>query len=150
MKKATAGLTGTNKVDFLTGGEGDDIINGLRGNDVLIGGLGNDTMSGGAGADEFIYRFDGSHDVITDFDFMNGDKLILDSGAGVYSGMMEFGWQTDGSMVSNHLDTANFYFTAGDFNNDGVTDLRITSDFADGSLTFLGLSAVQGYSIFGG
>jgi Ca2+-binding RTX toxin-like protein len=136
-------IEGTNKADTLIGTDGDDVILGKRGNDVLQGGLGNDTLTGDAGpndygSDEFIYRFDGSTDVITDFSAAEGDRVVLDSGAGVYSGIMGLGFIGDGGVLTNHLGTASFYFSAVDYDGDGVTDTLVTSDYADGSLIILG------------
>ena len=66
--------------DLLTGTDGANKLNGLAGNDTLIGGLGADTLTGGVGADVFKYTpindsTPKSHDFITDFKHVQGDKL---------------------------------------------------------------------------
>jgi hypothetical protein len=94
---------------------------------------------GTASADQFIYHFDGSDKTVSGFDYWGGDKLFLDSGAGVYSGIMSFGRMYDGQVLSNHIDTAAFTIHSGDYNADGLTDTKITCDIADGSITLLGI-----------
>ncbi len=64
--------------DLLFGGEGNDILNGGSGLDTLRGGLGNDTLTGGSGADSFIWKSgDLGHDIITDFNASEGDRIDL-------------------------------------------------------------------------
>lgn len=74
--------------DVLDGGKGHDLIYGGGGNDTLIGGdgdfndflhggEGSDTMTGGGGADKFVFNPNG-HDVVTDFDATEWDKLMFD------------------------------------------------------------------------
>jgi len=103
-------------------------------------------------ADSFIYRFDGSDKTVANFDYWDGDKVVLDSGAGVYSGIMGFGKLADGRVLTNHLDTASFLISSGDFNGDGFVDTKITCDIADGSLTLLGVAPgdITGGAILGG
>lgn len=129
---------------------GDDTLTGTNKNDSLNGGLGNDILTGGRGGDNFIFAFDGSNDVITDFNYLAGDRLILDSGAGVYSGILHLGVVPDNAVLTNHLGTASFFVDYADFNNDGVIDTKITSDYGDGSVILLGVSDLQGYSLLGG
>ncbi|MBP2313772.1 Ig-like domain-containing protein [Azospirillum soli] len=69
--------------DTLYSGRDDDLLFGDLGDDWLFGDLGNDTLTGGAGADVFVFgqRFaeglgDG-HDVITDFNAAEGDRIRL-------------------------------------------------------------------------
>ena len=73
-------LLGFNGNDVLSGGFGSDSLNGEAGNDTLNGGFGSDTLTGGAGADDFLIesRFQGV-DIITDFKFGQGDKVVIDS-----------------------------------------------------------------------
>lgn len=94
-------LIGGEGIDILSGQDGDDLVAGIQGNDVLIGGAGNDLLSGGpgqdtligeAGADSFGYGYplDGL-DTIIDFNFLEGDKILVISSefgiaAGDYSG----------------------------------------------------------------
>lgn len=65
--------------DRLYGGAGLDLLNGGDGADLISGGPGLDLLSGGAGADAF--RFAPGHsldgDVITDFDYAAGDRIVL-------------------------------------------------------------------------
>ena len=56
--------------DQLFGGEGDDLLLGGQGRDTLDGGAGVDTLTGGAGVDVFVA--DGTGDLITDFDAVEG------------------------------------------------------------------------------
>lgn len=72
--------------DTLYGGEGDDRLLGGQdsdtlvagdGNDFLSGDRGTDTISGGSGADTF-YGFDGGGvDRVTDFNYAEGDRVLL-------------------------------------------------------------------------
>jgi len=66
--------------DTVRGGQGDDVLSGGDGNDFLTGDLGNDTLTGGAGADAFRAFSGGGHDVITDFNAAEGDRVVLDPG----------------------------------------------------------------------
>ena len=92
-------LTGTDvdRVVF-NGGDGNDYFDGSytnvnlslygdEGNDTLTGGSGNDTLAGGAGADTFVFNFGGGIDIITDFNFSEGDTIQLSS--------VEFGISAD-------------------------------------------------------
>ncbi len=67
-------LRGGKGADTLYGGSGDDTITGNSGSDTIYGQAGNDKLTGGSGHDDFIYKnaLDG-HDVITDFNEINGD-----------------------------------------------------------------------------
>ena len=67
----------------ITGNDKGNIIKGGTGNDTLRGGIDNDTLTGGKGADVFFYA-DGN-DVITDYSFKEGDRIILSSGQSVAS-----------------------------------------------------------------
>lgn len=63
--------------DTLDGGAGNDLIVAGSGNDVLIGGTGTDTLEGGDHADTFRFADFGAAnaDVITDYDFAEGDVI---------------------------------------------------------------------------
>lgn len=83
-------LLGGRGEDILIGGVGDDVLFGGRsedwllggaGNDVLNGGLGRDLLTGGAGADRFQLYLGGGHDVVTDFNAAEGDRIGLTAGA---------------------------------------------------------------------
>ena len=68
-------LFGQDGNDTLWGQSGSDLLYGGRGQDVLRGGAGADTLEGGAGAD----RFDAGsgHDLVSDFNQAEGDRLYL-------------------------------------------------------------------------
>ncbi|MBP2314226.1 Ca2+-binding RTX toxin-like protein [Azospirillum soli] len=72
--------------DTLYSGRDDDLLFGDLGDDLLFGDLGNDTLTGGGGADVFVFgqRFAGGlgdgHDVITDFNAAEGDRIQLKGG----------------------------------------------------------------------
>ncbi|CAO3407237.1 hypothetical protein [Azospirillum largimobile] len=82
-------IRGTRRADTLTGGGGDDTLCGWSGNDLLaggagddllIGGRGKDTLTGGEGADLFVTGRGGGRDLVTDFDFAEGDRIGLAGG----------------------------------------------------------------------
>ncbi|MBD2683250.1 MULTISPECIES: FG-GAP repeat protein [Nostoc] len=71
--------------DSLVGGAGNDSLVGGAGNDTLVGGAGSDRLTGGVGADYFLYNTNAAfvssaigQDTITDFNRLQGDKIILD------------------------------------------------------------------------
>jgi Tol biopolymer transport system component len=79
-------ILGTRRADSLTGGDGDDTLCGLSGNDLLAGGAGDDllfggrgrdTLTGGEGADLFAVGRGSGSDLVTDFDFGEGDRIGL-------------------------------------------------------------------------
>lgn len=76
-------LFGGNGNDFLYGGEGRDFLYGQHGNDGLNGDQGNDVLTGGFGADTFF--FSEGQDVVTDFNFFEGDRINLSGFQGVVS-----------------------------------------------------------------
>lgn len=103
-------LVGTDKDDRLVGGTGFDALTGGRGNDILMGGLnadvlsggegddlispgqGHDIMMGGKGADKFILAK--GHDTIKDFNFIEGDRIL------VYGeNNITYGMSTEGNLV---------------------------------------------------
>jgi Ca2+-binding RTX toxin-like protein len=72
--------------DTLQAGDGGDILHGGQGNDLVVGGAGadqlwgdrgDDTLTGGQGGDVFHFASSGGHDVITDFNAADGDKLAI-------------------------------------------------------------------------
>lgn len=72
--------------DTLRGGAGDDSLYGGGGNDVLYGGNGHNLMEGDLGADQFHPgHARGTVDTIPDFNFADGDRLVLDHGQRVVS-----------------------------------------------------------------
>lgn len=72
-------LTGAAGNDYLSGGAGNDTLSGGAGIDKLLGGTGDERMTGGLDADVFLIDTGGGHDVITDFSFLEGDKISLRS-----------------------------------------------------------------------
>ena len=85
-------LTGTGVINgignaldnILTGNSGNNILNGGAGIDTLIGGAGKDSLTGGSGADTFVFGnilesgiTPLTQDTITDFSFVQGDKIDL-------------------------------------------------------------------------
>ncbi len=72
--------------DILRGGQGDDDLDGNDGNDFLAGDRGVDVLTGGFGADIFLVRSNdeglgvNQADVITDFNFDEGDRIALTDG----------------------------------------------------------------------
>lgn len=76
-------LFGGNGNDFLNGGEGRDFLYGQHGNDFLNGDQGNDVLTGGFGADTFVFSV--GQDVVTDFNFFEGDRINLSGFQGVVS-----------------------------------------------------------------
>ena len=64
--------------DWVRGGQGNDSLDGGAGNDLIWGDRGDDTVTGGAGADTFHAFVGGGLDRITDFNYAEGDRLVLD------------------------------------------------------------------------
>ncbi|MBS9387484.1 MAG: hypothetical protein HEQ33_00660 [Dolichospermum sp. WA123] len=77
--------------DTLNGGLGNDTLIGGLGNDTLIGGVGNDLLTGGGGADRFVFnsRNEGI-DIITDFNFGQGDRIQVSKGGFGASSLNQF------------------------------------------------------------
>jgi|GEM_PF-5749033 len=65
--------------DTLNGGDGNDIVHSGDGNDTLNGGAGEDTLTGGSGADQFLFTSLDTYDLITDFNYSEGDRIAIDS-----------------------------------------------------------------------
>ena len=66
--------------DTVRGGQGDDVVVATAGDDWISGDLGNDTLAGGAGADTFHGMAGIGIDRIIDFNFAEGDHIVLDAG----------------------------------------------------------------------
>jgi predicted extracellular nuclease len=108
-------------LENVIGGSGNDSITGNLFANVLNGGAGNDLLTGGGGRDTFAYNLGGGNDTITDFNIVE-DRIQLGEGVSVR-----------GSAV-------------GDFNRDGVADLRL--DLGNGgSITLSGISSLSGLNI---
>ena len=69
---------GGDGVDWVRGGQGNDSLDGGGGNDLMWGDRGDDTVAGGTGADTFHAFVGGGLDRITDFNYAEGDRLVLD------------------------------------------------------------------------
>ena len=70
-------IQGTDGDDILLGGGGDDILLGGGGDDILDGGAGQNTLTGGEGADTFVLAHLDTADLITDYNFVEGDDIDL-------------------------------------------------------------------------
>lgn len=76
-------IKGSQADDTIFAGAGDDIIRGLGGDDTLEGGAGSDIHIGGAGADLFkLVTGESGADVIGDFNFAEGDRLLIENRTG--------------------------------------------------------------------
>lgn len=64
--------------DWVRGGQANDSLDGGAGNDLMWGDRGDDTVAGGTGADTFHAFVGGGLDRITDFNYAEGDRLVLD------------------------------------------------------------------------
>jgi Ca2+-binding RTX toxin-like protein len=73
-------LDGGSGNDQIRGGQGDDSLSGGSGNDFISGDRGNDTESGGPGADIFHDSQDAGVDKVLDFNYAEGDRVMLDPG----------------------------------------------------------------------
>ncbi|HXA37669.1 MAG TPA: calcium-binding protein [Phenylobacterium sp.] len=73
-------LIGGDGHDIMRGGQGDDSIVGGSGNDFISGDRGNDTESGGLGADTFHFSQDAGIDKVLDYNYAQGDRVMLDPG----------------------------------------------------------------------
>ncbi|SMH58901.1 calcium-binding protein [Azospirillum agricola] len=73
-------LSGLGGADRLFGGAGNDTLDGGTGADTLIGGTGDDLLIGGAGADRFVAAPGGGADIVQDFSFAQGDRIMLTGG----------------------------------------------------------------------
>jgi Ca2+-binding RTX toxin-like protein len=73
-------LDGGDGDDQVRGGQGDDSLSGGAGNDYISGDRGNDTESGGPGADLFHGSQDAGIDKVLDFNYAEGDRVMLDPG----------------------------------------------------------------------
>jgi serralysin len=66
--------------DTLYGGADNDLLYGDRDNDLLFGDRGNDTLTGGSGGDRFAFNPGSGVDLVSDFNFGEGDRIQLASG----------------------------------------------------------------------
>ncbi len=66
--------------DWVRGGQANDIVDGGAGDDWLWGDRGDDTVTGGSGADMFHFFSGAGLDLVTDFNYGEGDRVIIDYG----------------------------------------------------------------------
>jgi Ca2+-binding RTX toxin-like protein len=109
--KLNPNVNGTSSADWIYGDVRENIIHGNGGNDVIYGkgeddtlfgdagsdfiqgGWGSDTMTGGLGRDTYAFDFEHGNDVITDFNFAQGDRIVFDSDVEyVSAGTSAEGW----------------------------------------------------------
>lgn len=102
-QRAADHLFGDNGNDWLHGGQENDTVNGGAGSDMINGGLGNDILTGDAGADTFVFVPNQGADTVTDFDFVEGDRLDLQdqsySLSATQSGFVSLALSEGGSIV---------------------------------------------------
>ncbi|MES0881523.1 beta strand repeat-containing protein, partial [Roseibium sp. SCP14] len=72
-EEATIKVSGS----VIVGDDGNNVLVGTDGDDLLAGGLGADTLTGGDGADTFVLNSLAEADIITDYNFGDGDKIDL-------------------------------------------------------------------------
>lgn len=82
-------IHGNSGIDVIRGGAGADTVFGGRENDSVYGDGGGDRLSGdrgadnlfgGAGADRFVFGAAYGQDWVCDFDFAQGDRILLAAG----------------------------------------------------------------------
>ncbi|BAZ32396.1 hypothetical protein NIES4074_49010 [Cylindrospermum sp. NIES-4074] len=86
-------VIGTNRGDSIFGDSQNNQLFGNGGNDILVGGFGSDILSGGAGADIFVFNslFEGI-DIITDFEFIEGDTIQVSQAGFGASDLSQFSY----------------------------------------------------------
>ncbi len=107
--KASDALHGGADEDTLLGGDADDSLYGGTGDDMLDGQGGNDLLRGGDGSDVFLFKTNGGHDRVENFE-LGVDLLLIDrklvrnadEGADVVA---QFGSKTENGFVFD-FDTA--------------------------------------------
>lgn len=67
--------------DWVRGGQANDSLSGGGGDDWMWGDRGDDTLTGGAGADIFHTLTAAGLDMVTDFNYAEGDRVVVDQGA---------------------------------------------------------------------
>jgi hypothetical protein len=71
---------GGDGADTAYGGKDNDSVYGDAGDDHVSGDLGDDNLFGGAGADHFGFAPGFGHDWVIDFNFAEGDRILLPTG----------------------------------------------------------------------
>jgi Ca2+-binding RTX toxin-like protein len=129
----------------ILGGKGSDTISAGAGNDLIWGNLGADTLKGGGGNDSFEYysvaeSTPQARDTI--LDLSPGDRINLwtiDADGNAGNGNSAFAWIGSAafSQVAGQLraaQTQNGWLVEGDINGDGVADLAILVQTANGHI----------------
>jgi serralysin len=94
--------------DNLVGSSSADLINGFAGNDTITGLAGNDTLTGGPGADRFVFSSNQGRDVITDYNWFQGDRIWIAFGTnGITTPGQAFGRMQPGVSGNSVLDLGN-------------------------------------------
>jgi Ca2+-binding RTX toxin-like protein len=84
-------VQGTDSNDTIFGDSQNNLLSGGLGNDTLNGGLGNDLLTGGDGADRFVFNSRNQGiDIITDFNFGQGDRIQVSKGGFGASSLTQF------------------------------------------------------------
>ncbi len=122
-------LVGGSGNDILIGGDGDDILIGGAGDDILKGGAGENTLTGGEGADTFVLEDIDVADIITDYDFDEGDVVDI-------SALLD---GAQGADVAGNLE--NFVRVVVD---DGEDEAGLEVDTAGGGDAFTRIATLQG------
>jgi serralysin len=66
--------------DGVVGGQANDMLNGGAGSDFITGDRGDDTLTGGTGADRFHFSAISANDRVLDFNYAEGDRILIDAG----------------------------------------------------------------------
>ena len=114
--------TGDANDNQLMGDDADNIIRGLAGDDTITGNQGDDALSGGLGSDTFDYNSNNDgHDIITDFNLSEGDKLDI-------SDLVDY---QSGSNLANFVNIENI-------DNDSI--VHIDLDGADSGQSYVSIT----------
>ncbi len=71
---------GTDYSELMTGTGINDYIRAKNGNDVLVGGGGFDLLEGSGGGDRFKFDPGNGYDTVNNFNYSQGDRILLPSG----------------------------------------------------------------------
>lgn len=149
---------------YLSGGLGDDVLNAGTGGAYLLGGQGVDTLNGGSGADTFAFAAGDSGLTAATSDLIDGfetgkDKIQLDIVGGPVLGRGAAGGAGyDAQLaIANELVSggqANVAYVTGtngnylfvDNNGNGVVDMSIRIDGAEGGVAETDLARLAAYT----
>ncbi|WP_119681650.1 tandem-95 repeat protein [Indioceanicola profundi] len=123
-------VEGGNGKDTIYGTDLSETIKAGNGDDLVIGGGGADVQSGGRGKDTFTYKTaadsvneEGRHDLITDFNAREGDRIDLSAlGKIGWGGQAALGGGTPSAWYSATGSTASLFV---DLDGNGAADMRI-------------------------